>query len=467
MKSIAALRAVGCAVVVATGAYAQTAYLAPLTPQQEVPPTSATGNGLGLGILTGSSFQSIIYHSEPTANNAHIHNAPVGTSGGVVVGFSAPYTSPINSTNTLSATVLGNLNAGTLYYNIHTPAFSGGAIRGQLLAGSGGPSRLFITEAFPDPTGLDVNLDGIPATAADQKADEFVEIVNATGTTVSLAGWTLSDNSGVRHVFTAGTSLGPVQALVVFGGGSVAALTGAGFAATTASSGTLGLDNVGDAVTLRDPFGAVVDVFSYGATTPGTSLVRSPMAATAPLVNHSTLGSPSGAGLTTTTAVRFPAGTVGAAAPVPTYPGNGTDAAIQVRINGTTDAAPTNVHVAIGGDLITLEFVTPGALIEGTPFIALIQSFATGAPPSPLTLPGDPAGAVWASPALPTVILVDSISAPGFFFTPALGPYSITGALPVGLSGAGLSLMATLLPADPGRNLVNLGSADAHEIVVN
>ena len=107
-----------------------------------------------------------------------------------------------------------------------------------------------INEIHADPasdiTG-DANGDGV-RNATD---DEFVEIINNSGGDVDISGWTLSDGFGVRHTFAYGTVLSDQCSIVVFGGGSPAVPFGNSLV-QTASSGTLGLNNSGDSVTLND-----------------------------------------------------------------------------------------------------------------------------------------------------------------------------------------------------------------------
>lgn len=122
-------------------------------------------------------------------------------------------------------------------------------------------------------------------------AGEFVELVNLGGTAVDLGGWTVSDGAGVKHTFAAGTTLGAGKAIAVFGAtsGIPAGLTNA----VGASTGTLGLGNSGDTVTVKNAAGATVDTFTYGSSlssTDGVSMNRGPDAsATAGFVLHTTL----------------------------------------------------------------------------------------------------------------------------------------------------------------------------------
>ncbi len=118
-----------------------------------------------------------------------------------------------------------------------------------------------INELLADPsaTAGDANGDG----TINVTQDEFVEIVNNTGSSQDISGWTLSDAVGVRHVFPAGSVIADGCAVVVFAGGTPTGAFG-GVVVQTASTGQLGLNNGGDTVTLDD---GVADVASaaYGA----------------------------------------------------------------------------------------------------------------------------------------------------------------------------------------------------------
>ena len=128
--------------------------------------------------------------------------------------------------------------------------------------------------------------------AGSNTALEFVEIVNVGGTSISIAGWTLSDGAGVKHTFAAGTTLAAGKAIVVFGGASgiPAGLTNA----VAASTGSLGLGNSGDSVILKNGT-ATVTSYTYPSSlsgTDGVSMNRSPDAtATGSFVLHTALGS--------------------------------------------------------------------------------------------------------------------------------------------------------------------------------
>jgi len=123
-------------------------------------------------------------------------------------------------------------------------------------------SPLLLNEIHADPasdlTG-DANADGF----RDPIQDEFLEWVNTGTSTVNVSGWTLHDATALRHIFPAGSTVNPGQALVIFGGGSPAGSFG-GARVQVASEGRLSLQNEGEEIRLEDPSGNTVLVQQYG-----------------------------------------------------------------------------------------------------------------------------------------------------------------------------------------------------------
>ncbi|GHG78334.1 putative Ig domain-containing protein [Comamonas sp. JC664] len=141
------------------------------------------------------------------------------------------------------------------------------------LGGEGGgmdpqtPPRVIINEVLP-------NEPVPPGQTLPDTHYEFVELYNASNTSVDLSGWSLTDSAAVRHVFASGTSLGPGGVIVVYGGPR-------GFPPGTpntvaASSGALGLNNDSDIVSLLTPGGEYADTMLYGETLDNVSYNRSP-----------------------------------------------------------------------------------------------------------------------------------------------------------------------------------------------
>ncbi|QDE81465.1 lamin tail domain-containing protein [Myxococcus xanthus] len=147
-------------------------------------------------------------------------------------------------------------------------------------APAGGTGNVIINEVMVNEPGSNV-------------AGEFVELVNTGTGAVDLSGWTVSDAASLRHTFPGGTSLAAGGVIVVFGG--AAGIPAGTPNAVSASTGTLGLSNSGDTVTVKTAAGTVVEsaVLSSGVSgTDGVSANRSPdLGATATFVLHTSLSS--------------------------------------------------------------------------------------------------------------------------------------------------------------------------------
>ncbi len=100
---------------------------------QQVPANDSEATGLCLGYLDQGegTFTIICSHNVENAIAAHIHRALPGESGPVHFPFDSP-ASPFKGQFEFSAADIEDLLAGELYVNIHSEAFQGGEIRGQI-----------------------------------------------------------------------------------------------------------------------------------------------------------------------------------------------------------------------------------------------------------------------------------------------------------------------------------------------
>lgn len=118
-----------------------------------------------------------------------------------------------------------------------------------------------INEALPNPDGSD----------ADR---EFVEIVNGGAAPFDLEGWTLGDiQKDERHRFT-DTVLAPGASIVIWDGPDPDNPDAP--PRRVASSGSLGLTNSAETLTLRDAEGVIVDQVQWTGAPSGVSFNRSP-----------------------------------------------------------------------------------------------------------------------------------------------------------------------------------------------
>ncbi len=149
----------------ANTAGAQEFFSAFFSEDQENPPTSSTKSGSALlqlnvtedalsynMLFTGFDFDGLQTPSPlDDVVGLHFHNAPVGINGPIIFGIIGGgnndlddlVINPVTETVTgvwdnppdgpVLATFLDELRAGNLYLNIHTVAFPGGEIRGQIV----------------------------------------------------------------------------------------------------------------------------------------------------------------------------------------------------------------------------------------------------------------------------------------------------------------------------------------------
>lgn len=149
--------------------------------------------------------------------------------------------------------------------------------------------RVVLTEFYANPTGSTSAPNANPLHRPSPQGanttlnDEFVELVNLSGSELDLIGWTISDALAKRHQFLATTLLAPSNSVVVFGGpaNTNRPVLPAGVRAEPASeTGGLALNNDGDAIVVRNILGRVVTRVVYAGSDLGTdsALARFPTA---------------------------------------------------------------------------------------------------------------------------------------------------------------------------------------------
>jgi hypothetical protein len=118
-----------------TGTTGVIAGLATLNSSQEVPPSGTANTGKGTLVVdsvTREILTGYLTHNVPGANGAHIHTGAPGVN--------TPASTVDLNLGTNSATAaqgatlpnLTDLNAGNLYFNVNSPAYPNGDIRGQI-----------------------------------------------------------------------------------------------------------------------------------------------------------------------------------------------------------------------------------------------------------------------------------------------------------------------------------------------
>ena len=106
-----------------------------LSGSQEIPPVTTSASGIGVVVVgADKSISGSVTTSGVVVTAAHIHEAPPGQNGGIVINLvkTSENVWPITPGAKLSDAQYEAYKAGNLYFNIHSAANRGGEIRGQI-----------------------------------------------------------------------------------------------------------------------------------------------------------------------------------------------------------------------------------------------------------------------------------------------------------------------------------------------
>lgn len=142
MRALAVATIAAFAGLTAVPCFAETmAFKAALSPQAEVPPHADLKGSGTLEATFDAAAMTLNYSVSYAgltgpATMAHFHGAaPAGKNAGVMVPVAGSLASPIKGTATLTPEQVKALEAGELYFNIHTDANKAGELRGQVEKG--------------------------------------------------------------------------------------------------------------------------------------------------------------------------------------------------------------------------------------------------------------------------------------------------------------------------------------------
>jgi hypothetical protein len=146
----------------ASSAFSQR-FFAKLDGLQETPPNGSAGTGYGNVVVSPDGTSMTVNMGftglGTSATASHIHQAPVGSAGGVIFGLAgvpAAMGGAIpQQTFALSAGQLSALQSGQYYFNVHTGGFGGGEIRAQIVVpfcSTAGPIEIQATAGTIAPT---------------------------------------------------------------------------------------------------------------------------------------------------------------------------------------------------------------------------------------------------------------------------------------------------------------------------
>ncbi len=109
-------------------------YAASLTGDQEVPPVTSTGSGVGSFHLIGNDlhYEIAVQNLSSAMTAAHFHMAPRGEAGPVIETITMSGTTAVGTWMDLTADEIEQLDDELIYVNVHTTNHPSGEVRGQL-----------------------------------------------------------------------------------------------------------------------------------------------------------------------------------------------------------------------------------------------------------------------------------------------------------------------------------------------
>jgi hypothetical protein len=110
-------------------------FSATLTGAEETPPVTTAGKGVGALVFhpDDRSFTATVVTNGVAETVAHIHEGPPGVAGPIIFPLTKePGSIRWKATGTLTPEQEATLKAGNYYFNVHSPTYPNGEIRGQI-----------------------------------------------------------------------------------------------------------------------------------------------------------------------------------------------------------------------------------------------------------------------------------------------------------------------------------------------
>lgn len=186
---------------------------AKLSGSQEVPAVVTNGQGVATihfnADRTMATLNVTVSHLSGAVTGAHIHEAPTGMNGGVLLNFTSDFQDGrITSTFAVDAALMSKLITGGLYLNIHTQNNPSGEIRGQL--------ALEAPESFMGMLAGDQEVPSVTTTATGIISVHYTANTNVLEINAQWDGLSAAPTGVHLHNAAAGINGGVVQNLTSF-----------------------------------------------------------------------------------------------------------------------------------------------------------------------------------------------------------------------------------------------------------
>jgi len=149
-----------------------------LSGSQAVPPVATQASGQCAAALDNATLAVSCTHNVQEVQAAHIHDANAGINGGVLLPFASP-NSPIIEVFDLFEDEVVKLKSQNLYINVHSDAFPGGEIRGQMVA-AGDTAFNFVVSGVQAVPAVQTDASGQCTAVLNQSESELAVSCNHT-----------------------------------------------------------------------------------------------------------------------------------------------------------------------------------------------------------------------------------------------------------------------------------------------
>jgi len=229
----------------------------------------------------GSPVSAMVGCDPPTQGISWLLNPPVGATLAGTLRFS-PSENNSGQLFSIRLSAHNELATNTVVWKVYVPTHE--------------ERNVVLTEYLANPTSsaespLFNPLRRDPPAPNPTQQDEFIELVNLSGTEIDLHGWTISDSAQVRHRFADSFVVSPHGAIVIYGGPTSEYPPTLDVPSIPANLNSgLSLNNTGDTILVRNAESNLVCRIVYTAkmVAPDASMTRWPDAS-GPFVPHATV----------------------------------------------------------------------------------------------------------------------------------------------------------------------------------
>jgi hypothetical protein len=182
-------------------------FSATLTGAEETPPNNSPGKGVGVLVFHpgDKTFTATVVANGVAETAAHIHDGAPGVAGPIIFPLTKqPGSVQWKGTGTMTPDQETKLRAGNLYFNVHSPTFPNGEIRGQITEKALTPEQQQMLQQRLQQAASQLQVGQQQAQQALQQAQQQTQQAQQTGQQPGTTGATTPATTGATTPGTTG-----------------------------------------------------------------------------------------------------------------------------------------------------------------------------------------------------------------------------------------------------------------------